>query len=133
MLSGQVDADFLDTAIVLAEAKQTGDKLEVVGQYKTGEKYGAIYPKGSANEDALEPGHPTMLSDGTLDNLSKTYLGPAFGGDPSSVPDLDHQVDPRTDERLEPRHRGAAAETVTRARPARSTAWRRWRWCSRPS
>lgn len=71
---------------MLAEAKQTGDKLEVVGQYKTGEKYGAIYPKGSANEDALNQGIQTMLSDGTLDTLSKDYLGPAFGGDPSSVP-----------------------------------------------
>jgi polar amino acid transport system substrate-binding protein len=86
LLSGQVDADFLDTAIVLAEAKQTGDKLEVVGQYKTGEKYGAIYPKGSANEDALNQGIQTLLHDGTLDTLSKDYLGPAFGGDPSSVP-----------------------------------------------
>ena len=27
---------------------------EVVGQYATGEKYGAIYPKGSANEDASQ-------------------------------------------------------------------------------
>jgi polar amino acid transport system substrate-binding protein len=71
---------------VLAEAKQTGDKLEVVGQYKTGEKYGAIYPKGSANEDALNQGIQTLLGDGTLDTLSKDYLGPAFGGDPSSVP-----------------------------------------------
>ena len=86
LLSGQVDADFLDTAIVLAEAKQTGDKLEVVGQYKTGEKYGAIYPKGSANEDALNQGIQTLLDDHTLDTLSKDYLGPAFGGDPSSVP-----------------------------------------------
>jgi polar amino acid transport system substrate-binding protein len=86
LLSGQVDADFLDTAIVLAEAKQTGDQLEVVGQYKTGEKYGAIYPKGSANEDALNQGIKTLLDDGTLDTLSKDYLGPAFGGDPSSVP-----------------------------------------------
>jgi polar amino acid transport system substrate-binding protein len=86
LLSGQVDADFLDTAIVLAEAKATGGKLEVVGQYKTGEKYGAIYPKGSPNETALNKGIATMLSDGTLDQLSKTYLGPAFGGDPSSVP-----------------------------------------------
>jgi polar amino acid transport system substrate-binding protein len=86
LLSGQVDADFLDTAIVLAEAKATGGKLEVVGQYKTGEKYGAIYPKGSPNEAALNKGIATMLSDGTLDQLSKTYLGPAFGGDPSSVP-----------------------------------------------
>lgn len=33
LLSGQVDADFLDTAIVLAEAKSTG-KLAVVGQYR---------------------------------------------------------------------------------------------------
>jgi polar amino acid transport system substrate-binding protein len=86
LLSGQVDADFLDTAIVLAEAKQTGDKLEVVGQYSTGEKYGAIYPQGSANEDALNQGIQTMIDDNTLDKLSSDYLGPAFGGDPSSVP-----------------------------------------------
>jgi len=85
LLSGQVDADFLDTAIVLAEAKATG-KLDVVGQYSTGETYGAIYPKGSANEDALNTGIKTLKDDGTLDNLSKTYLGPAFGGDPNSVP-----------------------------------------------
>jgi polar amino acid transport system substrate-binding protein len=86
LLSGQVDADFLDTAIVLAEAKKTGGQLEVVGQYKTGEKYGAIYPKGSANKDALDQGIASMLKDGTLNQLSKDYLGPAFGGDPSSVP-----------------------------------------------
>ncbi len=86
VISGQSDAAFLDTAIVLAEAKQTGGQLEVVGQYKTGEQYGAIYPKGSANKTALDQGIATMLSDGTLDNLSKTYLGPAFGGDPSAVP-----------------------------------------------
>jgi polar amino acid transport system substrate-binding protein len=86
LLSGQVDADFLDTAIVLAEAKNTGGKLEVVGQYKTGEKYGAIYPKGSPNETALNKGIASMLKDGTLEQLSKDYLGPAFGGDPSSVP-----------------------------------------------
>ena len=86
VLSGQSDAAFLDTAIVLAEAKATGGQLAVPGQYQTGEKYGAIYPKGSANETALDTGIKTMLDDGTLDNLSKTYLGPAFGGDPSSVP-----------------------------------------------
>jgi polar amino acid transport system substrate-binding protein len=86
VLSGQSDAAFLDTAIVLAEAKSTGGKLKVVGQYKTGEKYGAIYPKGSANKAALDKGISTMLSDGTTDKLSKDYLGPAFGGDPSSVP-----------------------------------------------
>ncbi len=86
VLSGQVDAVFLDTAVVLAEAKSTGGRLEVAGQYKTGEKYGAIYPKGSANEDAFNKGIKAMLDDGTTDQLSKSYLGPAFGGDPSSVP-----------------------------------------------
>ncbi|MDQ6687252.1 MAG: ABC transporter substrate-binding protein [Actinomycetota bacterium] len=85
LLSGQVDADFLDTAIVLAEAKATG-KLDVVGQYKTGEKYGAIYPKGSANQTALNQGFAKLIADGTTQQLSKSYLGPAFGGDPSSVP-----------------------------------------------
>ena len=86
VLSGQVDVALLDTAIVLAEAKQTGNKLEVAGQYKTGEKYGAIYPKGSANEKALDKGITTLKSDGALKTLSKDYLGPAFGGDPSAVP-----------------------------------------------
>jgi polar amino acid transport system substrate-binding protein len=86
VLSGQVDAAFLDTAIVLAEAKSTGGQLEVPGQYKTGEKYGAIYPKDSPNEDALDKGIQTMLDDGTTEQLSKDYLGPAFGGDPASVP-----------------------------------------------
>jgi polar amino acid transport system substrate-binding protein len=86
VLSGQADAAFLDTAIVLAEQKSTNGAVEVVGQYSTGEKYGAIYPQGSSNEDAFDQGIKTMLDDGTLDNLSKTYLGPAFGGDPQSVP-----------------------------------------------
>jgi polar amino acid transport system substrate-binding protein len=71
---------------VLAEAKQTGGQLEVVGQYETGEKYGAIYPQGSANEAEFDKGIETMLNDGTLDQLSKDYLGPAFGGDPTQVP-----------------------------------------------
>jgi len=86
VISGQVDAAFLDTAIVLAEAKASNGTLKVVGQYSTGEKYGAIYPKGSANEDAFNQGIQTLLDDKILDGLSKTYLGPAFGGDPNSVP-----------------------------------------------
>ncbi len=86
LLSGQVDAAFLDTAVVLAEAKATGGRLEVVGQYKTGEQYGAVYPDGSPNKAALDKAIMTLVTDGTLDELSKTYLGPAFGGDPSAVP-----------------------------------------------
>lgn len=86
LLSGQIDVALLDTAIVLGEAKATGGKLEVAGQYKTGEQYGAIYPKGSPNIAAFDQGIETMQGDGTLAKLSKDYLGPAFGGDPSAVP-----------------------------------------------
>lgn len=86
VISGQTDAAFLDTAIVLAEAKASNGNLKVVGQYETGEKYGAIYPQGSSNEAEFNKGIQTMLDDGTLDGLSKTYLGPAFGADPNSVP-----------------------------------------------
>jgi polar amino acid transport system substrate-binding protein len=60
--------------------------LKVVGQFKTGEQYGAIYPKGSANAAAMDKALSEMKADGTLDGLSKTWLGPAFGGDPSAVP-----------------------------------------------
>jgi polar amino acid transport system substrate-binding protein len=86
VISGQVDAAFLDTAIILAEAKASNGSLKVVGQYKTGEEYGAIYPKGSANKTGFDQGITTMKNDGTLDKLSSTWLGPAFGGDPASVP-----------------------------------------------
>ncbi len=85
VLSGQIDAAFLDTAIVLAEAKNV-PALKVVGQFKTGEKYGAIYPKGSASSAALDKGIKTLMTGGTLKTLSTDYLGPAFGGDPSAVP-----------------------------------------------
>jgi polar amino acid transport system substrate-binding protein len=84
--SGQVDGALQDTAIMLGFAKQSGGVLKVVGQFKTGEQYGAIYPKGSANAAAMDKALSEMKADGTLEGLSKTWLGPAFGGDPSAVP-----------------------------------------------
>jgi polar amino acid transport system substrate-binding protein len=84
--AGQVDAALQDTAIMLGFAKQSGGALEVVGQYKTGEQYGALYPNGSANAAAMDKAIEAMKSDGTLDGLSKSWLGPAFGGDPASIP-----------------------------------------------
>jgi polar amino acid transport system substrate-binding protein len=84
--SGQVDGALQDTAIMLGFAKQSGGVLKVVGQFKTGEQYGAIYPKGSANAGGMDKALSAMKADGTLEGLSKTWLGPAFGGDPSAVP-----------------------------------------------
>jgi polar amino acid transport system substrate-binding protein len=84
--SGQVDGALQDTAIMLGFAKQSSGALKVVGQFKTGEQYGAIYPKGSPNAAAMDKAMSAMKSDGTLEGLSSTWLGPAFGGDPSAVP-----------------------------------------------
>jgi polar amino acid transport system substrate-binding protein len=84
--AGQIDAAIADTAIVLAFAKQSAGALAVVGQFKTGEQYGALYPKGSASAATVNQIIEQLRSDGTLDKLSQAWLGPAFGGDPAKVP-----------------------------------------------
>ena len=84
--SGQIDAAIQDTAIMLGFASGSGGAMEVVGQYKTGEQYGAIYPKGSANAAAMDEAIAAMGKDGTLDKLSASWLGPTLGGDPAQVP-----------------------------------------------
>ena len=84
--SGVVDAAVMDTAILLAFAKNSGGTLEVVGQYESGEKYAAIYPKDSKNGDTISEAIEAMREDGTLDKLSAKWLGPELGGDPAAVP-----------------------------------------------
>jgi polar amino acid transport system substrate-binding protein len=84
--SGQVDAALQDTAIMLGFAKGSSGSLEVVGQFKTGEQYGAIYPKGSLNAAAMDEAIAAMSADGTLEKLSATWLGSTLGGDPLKVP-----------------------------------------------
>lgn len=84
--SGLVDAAVQDTAIMLGFVKNSGGSLEVVGQFETGEKYAAIYPKGSQNATAMNDAISAMKEDGTLDKLSATWLGPELGGDPAAVP-----------------------------------------------
>jgi polar amino acid transport system substrate-binding protein len=84
--SGQIDAAIQDTAIMLGFAKGSGGVLEVVGQYKTGEEYGAIYPKGSAQAATINEIIEQMKSDGTTDALGEAWLAEAFGEDPAKVP-----------------------------------------------
>jgi polar amino acid transport system substrate-binding protein len=84
--SGVVDAAVMDTAILLAFAKNSGGTLEVVGQYESGESYAAIYPKDASNGDTISEAIEAMREDGTLDKLSATWLGPELGGDPAAVP-----------------------------------------------
>lgn len=84
--SGQIDAAIQDTAIVLGFASGSSGALEVIGQYKTGEQYGAIYPKGSVNAPAMDKAIDGMATDGTLEKLSAEWLGPILGSDPAKIP-----------------------------------------------
>lgn len=84
--SGQIDAGVQDAAIMLGFAGGSDGALEVVGQYQTGEQYGAIYPKDSPNAAAMDEAIDAMAADGTLDSLSADWLGPTLGGDPASIP-----------------------------------------------
>ena len=53
--AGTVDAVMIDTPINLGQAAQSGGKLEVVGQFKTGEEYGAIFGKGIGKKAIFDP------------------------------------------------------------------------------
>jgi polar amino acid transport system substrate-binding protein len=86
LTAGQIDAVANDTAYNLAYAEKSKGALVVIGQYKTGETYGAVYPKGSANEATFDKIIQAMKDDGTLNKLDQKYLTPAFGGDPAKVP-----------------------------------------------
>ena len=67
---GQIDAAMTDTSIALAEEKSSDGKSIVVGQYKTGETYGAIYEKGSANAGTIDKIIQAMIDDGTMKKLA---------------------------------------------------------------
>jgi polar amino acid transport system substrate-binding protein len=80
--SGQVEGVVIDTSINLGQAAQSNGELEVVAQFKTGEQYGAIYPKGSPKKAVFDGIIKGLVDDGTVTALLKKYLG----GDPSTVP-----------------------------------------------
>ncbi len=85
LTAGQIDVAMTDTSIVLAQEVQGGGKLKVVGQYKTGETYGAIYPKGNPNNATIDKIITAMIADGTMAKLSGKYLAAAWGKDPATI------------------------------------------------
>jgi len=60
----------------------------VAAQYSTGESYGAIFPKGSVNETAVNKIIQSLQDDGTLQALSTQYLAKSWGADPTKIPYL---------------------------------------------
>jgi polar amino acid transport system substrate-binding protein len=73
--AGQIQAVLLDTPIVLGavKAKQVRD-AEVVGQFKTGEQYGAVVNRDSKNLDAFNQVIKTLKSEGFINQLLQKYF-----------------------------------------------------------
>jgi polar amino acid transport system substrate-binding protein len=86
LMAGQIDVAMTDTAIVLGQAATSNGMMTVVGQYSTGETYGALYPKGSANEKTMDKIIQALIDDGTLKALAAKYLAGAWGADPTAIP-----------------------------------------------
>jgi ABC-type amino acid transport substrate-binding protein len=80
--AGQIDAVLLDTPIVLGAVKQKQvPNGEVVGQFQTGEQYGAVVNRDSKNLDAFNQVIRQLKSEGFIDQLFKKYFA-----DPVTVP-----------------------------------------------
>jgi polar amino acid transport system substrate-binding protein len=86
LTAGQIDAAANDTAYMLGYSAKSNGAFVVVGQYNTGETYGAVYPKGSANEATFDKIIQSMKDDGTLTKLASKYLAQAWGIDPNTIP-----------------------------------------------
>ncbi|MGF0175972.1 ABC transporter substrate-binding protein [Streptomyces sp. Marseille-Q5077] len=85
---GRVDAVVHDTTILLAYPQKQESRVRLVGQYRTDQGYGALYPAGSPDKDELDRIIRQLIDDGTLTKLSAVYLGGAFGQDPAKIPYL---------------------------------------------
>ncbi|MDT9700862.1 ABC transporter substrate-binding protein [Streptomyces sp. P17] len=85
---GRIDAVVHDTTILLAYPQKQESRVRLVGQYRTDQGYGALYPKRSPDKDVLDRIIRQLIDDGTLAKLSAVYLGAAFGQDPAKIPYL---------------------------------------------
>jgi polar amino acid transport system substrate-binding protein len=80
LAANDIDAILFDVPILLGAQKggQISD-AKIVAQFKTGEKYGAILPKGSKNTAAVNEAIQAIIDDGTLAKLQQQYFGVATG------------------------------------------------------
>ena len=72
--AGQIDLAMTDTSILLAQARVSNGKFEVVGQYKTGEAYGALFPKSNANNKVIDAVIVKLIKDSTVRKLVAKYM-----------------------------------------------------------
>jgi polar amino acid transport system substrate-binding protein len=80
----QVDAVLDYTVSVMKQAGLSRGRLVVVGQLRSGDRLGAILPRGSALLRSVNAAIKALRADDTIGRLAAQYLG----GDPSTIPFL---------------------------------------------
>jgi polar amino acid transport system substrate-binding protein len=81
----QIDVVLTDTSIILDQIKQNEGIFEIVGQYKTGESYGAIFPKNNKNNVTINNIIKEIINDKTVAKLVNTYLSQRWGMNPQNI------------------------------------------------
>ncbi len=75
LLAKTVDGILFDTAILLPQSKQPGyENTALIAQFKTGEGYGILMPKDSANVSKVNEMLKAQKDDGTLARFSEAYV-----------------------------------------------------------
>ena len=87
--SGAIDLAMTDTAILLSQASASGGRFELVGQFATGEAYGAIYPRNSPNRATLDAVIRSLIDDDTVAALGTTWLSSVWRQHPADIPYLE--------------------------------------------
>jgi polar amino acid transport system substrate-binding protein len=87
--AGEVDAVLFDLGLTLGAAAESGGELEVIGQFASGDEYGAVLPKGSPNLAAVNAVIEELLADGTIDTLIEENLVPTIVPKEGDVPVVD--------------------------------------------
>ncbi|MFD1792424.1 ABC transporter substrate-binding protein [Ochrobactrum teleogrylli] len=82
----QIDVVLLDTTLSMIAAKQTDNKLKVVGQYDVGGDASILLPKGSSNTAIVNSIVADLRAEGRLDSLLEEQFAPFMGGNPNDLP-----------------------------------------------
>jgi ABC-type amino acid transport substrate-binding protein len=84
--AGRAQAMLLDLPVGLALAKAMPERYDVAAQLTGSEGLAAALPRGSHNLQAVDSAIRAFLADGTIDRLSKEWLGEKLGTAADAVP-----------------------------------------------
>jgi polar amino acid transport system substrate-binding protein len=74
LANGQIDAFVMDVAIGAEIVKERGEDVDMTGQFKTDEQYGALFEKGNPLRQQVNEAIEKIKADGTLKKLQAKWF-----------------------------------------------------------